>query len=331
MPPIGDASQNYTDQFPSQNETKFYLAPTTDTDPLTTGEFQALHYLTYTPRRQQGEIQETEYGGDNSSVDPSDPAFDQPTFDGNLSTRLCLNEVLFPLAYLFGAPTTTTAAGFKFSHVFTSGAAVLPLATSLDFTPQSNRIVSGVAFNSLQMNIDSAGGTQEVTYDFQAKSLAMGPSTLPTTSEASPERIFIARNAFEARINGVKVGHLLDANFNYSADIQTENYVDALEDVGAIYVGDPSLTLTANFRHVSEAQRAAFGGTDNPFELELFAEGTNGTSISIKFNRLLGSPVFPETDNKLGRLSLTATGAKTEGAAPLPMITVTLVNTIEND
>jgi len=327
---IGAAGQAYTDQFPGQNETKFYLAPQTDKEtPAATG-FQGLHYLTYAPSRSQGEIDEREYGGDNDSVDPSDPAFDQPTFDGQLTTRLCLNELIFPLAYLFGAPTTTDVGGGLYQHVFESGKPILPLATGLDVTPQSNRTVAGIAMNSLQGNIDSAGGTQEMSYDFQAKNLDMSASAAPSGGDvtAPPTRLFVARNKFEGRIDGVKVGHLLDANFNYTTDIQSENYVDANDQIGALYVGDPSLTLTANFRNVTEAQRAALGGTDNPFEWEFFAQGPSGSSISLKFNRMKGSPVFPEADNRLGRLSLTANGSKTEGAAPKNMITATIINSL---
>lgn len=330
MPPtIGTNDQAYTDAFPSQSETQFYIAPETAAGAATTG-FQALHFTNYTPRRAQGTVDEKEYGGSDTLVDPTDAAYDQPSFDGTLEQRLCLNEIAYLLAYAFGAPVTSPgpSAGL-YQHVFTSGKAVLPYATAIDKTPAAQRKVIGMAMNGLSFNIDSTGGTQIVTSNFQARNIEMGAAE-SITPTAAPARLFVPKNAFETRVDGVAIGHMLDGNVNYTPDLQAENYVDASEAVGAHYVGDPTLTAGVNLRHVSEVQRNSFGG-ETPFSLEYYAAGPlEGTSFSFLMNRLKAPAVLPEADNRLGKLSLNATGSKTEGMVPVPMITVTVVNQIES-
>lgn len=331
MPPtIGTGAQAYTDAFPSQTETQFYLAPQTAQDAEAENNFQALHFTNYTPQRQQGTVDEREFGGSDTLVDPTDAAFDQPTFSGTLEQRLCLNEAVFMLAYAFGAPVTTAgpSAGL-FQHVFTSGKNALPYATAIDVNPTAKRTVLGMAMNGLSANIDSTGGTQILTSNFQARDIQMAASASVEAADA-PARLFVPKNAFEARIDDVKIGHMLDGTFNYSPNLQAENYVDSVETVGAHYVGDPTLTATLNLRHVSEAQRNSFGGP-TPFALEFFAAGPlAGTSFSFKMNRLKAPISLPEPDDRLGRLTLNAAGSKTEGATPLPMITITVINQIEN-
>lgn len=327
---IGTGDQAYTDAFPSQTETQFYLAPQTEQATEAATGFKALHFTNYSARRAQGTVDEREFGGSDTLVDPSDAAFDQPTFDGTLEQRLCLNEIVYMLAYAFGAPVTTAgpSAGL-YQHVFTSGKNALPYATAIDVNPTAMRKVIGMAMNGLTGNIDSTGGTQILTSNFQARDIQMAASAA-VTAAAAPARLFVPKNAFEFRVDDVKIGAMLDGSFNYSPNLQAENYVDAAETVGAHYVGDPTLSATINLRHVSEAQRTAFGG-DTPFAGEYFASGPlGGTSFSFKMNRLKAPVSLPEPDDRLGKLTLNATGSKTEGATPVPMITVTVINQVES-
>ena len=129
-------------------------------------------------------------------------------------------------------------------------------------------------------------------------------------------------------MDSIQLGRLLTFNWAYSADIQEDRYVEDNDAVSAFYVGDPSLDIDYEVRHISEAQRTAIGGLDNPSNLALIGDGPSGSSIKIEAPLVRGPLVFPTKDDKLQKLSFTGKALRVTGDSPEPMTTITLVNTV---
>ena len=118
------------------------------------------------------------------------------------------------------------------------------------------------------------------------------------------------------------------AGLTYAPDIQGERYVRPGDRVDAVLVGDPSLSLNFDTRYVTQAQREAFGGFDDPMAVAVEGTGPNGSSIIFEMPRVIGAPVFPQADDRLQRLSFQGQAARTDGPDPEPMLRVTLTNTV---
>jgi len=330
MPPIGDTNQAYTANLPRYSEKSFHLAAQTDPDaPADTG-FQALHFLDYTPSQTQDTQTVTEYGGASNSVDATDPEFGDITVAGALQRRLDLNEECLYLAFALGVPVTTANPDGTFTHVYTSGKPILPLATIRDADQHNTRLVDGVAFNSLSIAVARAGGTQVVNSDLVPRGYELNGAALPEAAFSDAfDRLFVAQNNMSVKVNDTQLGRLIDASFEYNADIQSERYVQPGDRVNETFVGDPTLTLGFGVRHVSEAQRAALGGPDAPMNVKIVGlgpvVGTAQTSITYEAHRVIGPIVFPEKDDKLQRLNFSGNASRgTEDH----MLKVTLVNTV---
>ena len=327
--PIG--SDALTDSLPRLSDTQFFVAPQTDPDAPAIVGFQALHFTEYAPVRQQSAEASTEYGGaEAGDVDPTDPEPGDADFSGNLSVRLCLNEIGFWLAYLLGAPTSTDAGGGRHTHVFTSGSARLPLATIRDSTAIQTRTADAVALGGMSVELSRGGGIQTAGMPLSMKGLDVGPrvTTSTATYTDAPTRLLVPKNNWVTRIGGTQVGRVLGAALDYSTDLQTERYVEATDRVGGLFVGDPTLGLRLNLRAVSEAQRAVFGGFEDPLDIELEGTRPDGTGIVFHAPRVLGPVVFPSADDRLQALNFEGQAARTDGDTPAPMLTVTLTNTV---
>lgn len=323
--------QRFTDTLPRYTEKTFHLSPEDTGVTPSTSRFQPLHFVEYSADRTQSLDTSREYGGGSATgtnLDAPDPDFGDVDITASLTTRLCLNEFYFACAMLFGAPVTTSVAGGKFQHVFTSGKGEIPLGTLRDRDSQNTRLVGGVGYNTLEMAIARSGGTQLVThallpqtYDLQAASdLAAGDQL------AEVARLFVPKTDFRVEIGGTRLGRLIDANLNYTNDLQGERYVDGTDGISASYVGDPLINLSFGVRHATEAQRAALGGRDNPMDVALIGDGPDGTSVRFAAPRVIGPVVYPTKDDKLNKLSFEGQASKNTGGAAL---SVTLVNTID--
>lgn len=330
MPPIGDGSQAYTDDNPRYSEKTFHIAPQTNPETAATTGFQALHFLTYEPTHSEGVEASTEYGGLSTSVDPTDPEFGDIDFAAPLTRRLCLNEEAVYLAYALGKPTTTDNDDGTFTHVYTSGASILPLATLRDADSQNVRIVEA-AFNALSLSIARGNGTQEVSSDLVPLNYALSAAgTLAAGDQiAEMTRLYVAKNKMRVTLDGTQLGKLLDASFNYTPDVQGERYVQPGDRINSTYVGEPSLSVGFGVRAVTEAQRAALGGRDTPLNVKLIGDGPSvggvSTSITYEMPRIIGPLVFPTKDDKLQKLNFT--GNASRGSTDW-MLKVTLVNTV---
>jgi len=330
MPPIGDGSQAYTDDNPRYSEKTFHIAPQTNPEAAATTGFQALHFLTYEPTRDEGVEVAAEYGGAISSVDPTDPEFGDVNFGASLSRRLCLNEEAVYLAYALGKPTTTDNADGTFTHVYQSGKSVLPLATLRDADSQNVRLVEA-AFNALSLSIARGGGSQEVTSDLVPLNYEVAAAAALASGDQIAEmaRLFVAKNNMRVTLDGTQLGKLLDASFNYTPDVQGERYVQPGDRINSTYVGDPSLSVGFGVRHVSEVQRAALGGKDTPLNIKIIGDGPSvggvATSITYEMPRVKGPLTFPTKDDKMQKLNFT--GNASRGSTDW-MLKVTLVNTV---
>lgn len=330
MPPIGDTNQTYTDQFPRYSEKTFHIAPQTDPDAAATSGFQALHFLDYTPSRDQDTQVITEYGGGSTSVDSIDTEFGDLTLGGNIRRRVCLNEEALYLAYALGLPETTDNGDGTFTHIYTSGKAVIPLSTIQDADTQNRRIVDGVAMNSLSLAIARGNGTQEVSSDLVPRGYEINGTALPAAAFLPAfDRLFVSKNNFSVQVDGTELGRLLDASFEYNADVQTERYVEPVERIQSSFVGDPTLTIGFGVRHISETQRAALGGPETPLNVKIIGRGPDvaGTPTSVTYEspRVLGPIILPVKDDKLQRLNFS--GNASRGNTDF-MLRVTLINTI---
>lgn len=330
MPPIGDNSQAFTDKFPRYSEKTFHIAPQIDREVPATTNFQSLHFLDYTATEDQNTQTTPEYGGNSISVDAEDPDFGDFTISGNIRRRLCLNEEAIYLAYTLGKPVTTDNEDGTFTHVYTSGKSILPLATIRDADSQNTRLVDSVAWNSLSLSIAQGGERQEVSSDLTPRSITLGPSDALAAADMNPplDRLFVRKNQMRVLVDNSQLGRLLDGSFEYRTDIQTERYVEPGNSINAAFVGDPTLSISFGVRHVTEAQRAALGGPKTPLNVSIIGDGpvVGGAQTSIKYEvpRVLGPRVLPEKDDKLQRLNFTRNASRglTEW-----MLRVTLVNT----
>lgn len=317
-----------TGDFPRYREKLLAHAPQTVENTAETTGFTYLHFTNYDPDRQQPVEISEEYGDTDTSVDPTQVDFGDVSVSSPLQTRLCLNEIGYHLAHLFGAPVTT-GAGPTYTHVFTSGKSELPYATIQDTDSATTRTARDVIYSSLALSLTAAGGVQLCDFNVMAKDLIM-PSTAVTGGDvtASPSRLFVPQKNWRVQVGGTQIGKLLTANINYSVDMQTDRYIEDTDTVSTFYVGDPSLTLTYEVRHVSEAQRAALGGLDNAASLSLIGTGPSGSSITLAAPRVEAPKVFPRKDDKLQKLMFDGKALRVTGGSPEPMLTITLVNTV---
>ena len=319
-----------TSQFPRHREKKFALAPQTVEDTAAATGFTYLHYVDYNPSRTQDVNTAEEYGDTDVSADPTQVDFGDINVSGPLQTRLCLNEIGYHLAHLMGAPVTTGPDGdSNYTHVFTSGKLQLPYATIQDTDSQAARTAHDIAYNGLTLAIARGGGVQICDFDFVAKNIIL-PDTEVTGGDvtAGPSRAFVEKNQWRVLLDAVQLGRLLSFNWAYATDILDDRYVEDRDDASALYVGDPSLSIGCELRHVTEAQRAAIGGLGVVHDFQLIGDGPDNQSITFDMPRIQGPVVFPEKDDKLQKLSFNGIGSRVTGGSPEPMITVTLVNKV---
>ena len=324
---IGDKA--LTPRFPRKAEHAFLVTPQAAFGAPTYTGAQALHYTSFDPTRQQDAQASPEYGGDTvgANIDPSDPDFGDVTVNAPLQTNLCLNEIGFLLAYLLGAPTTKVlVAGKKHQHIFTSGAATLPLATMVCEDSEGGKVIDSVVLASLALSLAQGGGKQICDFTTVARDMIRAATgTIDSASAAAPPaRLFVPKSGWTVAMDNVNIGRLLSATLNYSADINSDRYVNSGETIGDSYIGDPTASLQFALRHVNEAQRALFDDHAVPKAFTLTGAAAGGHSIVFNLPRAFVPKLFPTADDKLQQLSSTATGARSGSSA----MTVTLVNSL---
>ena len=211
---IGAAAE--TADFSKKPEKKFYIAPQPTDTAVAITAFQSLHYVDFNLKDSQDSETDNEYGGEDGSLDASDVALGDIRSAGDMTTRLCLNEIGFHLAHAYGAPATSGVGPYV--HVFNSGAARLPLATSVLEDGTRRQTGNSVVYGGIKVDIDRGAAFQKVGIPLFARQAAWTDSAAlaGVDTVAAVARLFVPKNGWVCKINDVAVGKLITAGVDYS-------------------------------------------------------------------------------------------------------------------
>jgi hypothetical protein len=213
--------------------------------------------------------------GLNNYRDNGDLAPTLSEHGGSLELPLCLNQIGDWLRLVFGAPATSGATNF--THVFSSGALVVPSAT-IELNPATNdfRQHVGCAVRSMKLDLADAPGNQRVMLDM----LGYGENMLGSTGAGSPAaaKTYDPQGAAlaEVLLGGSAVGVLMAASLTYETGLIQDRYIDGSGKFGgavlaeqAQFFGDLRVRYTG-----PTLDAAALAGTSQALQIR-FVKGVN--------------------------------------------------------
>ena len=263
--------------------------------------------------------------GYNNFRDATPPAPSLSEHNGSLVVPLCLNGIGDWLKLLFAAPATTGSTNF--THVFNSGAQVIPTRT-IEVNPVAGdfRQNVGVAARNFKIDESAANGFQRVSMDL----LGYGENLLGTTGAGTPS----AARAYDpvkatggaVLLGGVQIGVLLSANVTYETGLVQDRYVDATGKFGAAVLGEQTnLTGELRVRYTGQTYDAlAVADTDQSLEFRFVKSANNSLSLLAPAARLSRSGASIDGPGGVEQ-TIQFRCAQTAGAA---MLTATLKNQV---
>ena len=263
------------------------------------------------------------YNNDRDET-PSAPALSE--HGGEIDVPLCLNHFGYWLRLLFGAPTTTGAGADK-THLFASGAPVLPsYAIEAKKMATDFRQHVGCVGKSLSMSFEDKPG-----YHRARVAIGGAKENLLTTSAAGVLPAPLALLQVPAskgivRVNSVAAGSILGGEITYSTGVSMERYVDDDDGFSAAVLLDRARATGALKLRYRDAtfDNLAIANTDVALELEFAISATKTVLFAMPAVRLerRGAPIEGPggIESNMGFAA-----GQTAGA---PMLSVTLKNQI---
>lgn len=231
--------------------------------PPTTG-YRKLPFVSSNLGEEQGLIASDLLGFGREALPPTRDVINN---DGDVVVPIDLRNFGNWLKLYFGAPTTTADAGTS-THVFTSGATVLPSCTvevGLPEVPSYGQNF-GVRGNTMRVQMQRSGLLTATLGLMAQGENKLGASAAGTPAEASIERF----SPFQGKITraGVDLGSVVSADFTYSNNLDK---VETIRGDGRIEDADPGMVTMAGNIGVRFANTV------------LLDQATAGTPVELTF------------------------------------------------
>ena len=259
------------------------------------------------------------------------PTLANPT--GNLNLATDINQILFWFKLLFGDPVTT-GSGDPYTHVFKSGAATLPSAT-LEIPMGESRWkgIIGAKANTFGFSFDKEAGYKKMQLGCVARevrqitSASLFDGDTPTVWSRSKAPGTLATFA----IDGVTVGRCMGGNFQYTNNLEREDFADGGAFPSDYFAGKGAVDLSPRLRLDRQAAANAvldkFAGSEGtPFAASVTIPISATRKLTLSMPKCKGRKISPVVGGPgpvefQGRIvpHQTSTG---------PMLTATLINEI---
>lgn len=271
----------------------------------------------------------------NNERDTTEPAPTLPNPSGSTNVCLDMNSVTFWLKMLLGDPVTT-GAGAPYSHVFKSGAGVLPFAT-LEVPMGEERWKAFIAahLNTFGFSFDKEAGYKRLALGFVGREVRQITGAAASLFEGDAPTILPRAKASAAlatfAIGGVTVGRCMGGGFQYSNNLTPENFADGTRFPSDFFAGNASAELTPRIRLDQTAAANAvldnFAGAEGAaFACSVTVPISAALSLTLALPNCHGEKISPVVGGPgavefQGRI----VASQTSGA---PMMTATLVNAV---
>jgi hypothetical protein len=296
------------------------------------GNFQALTFRSESIARQNDLPDDNELGLTlDNARDATDPGPGLPTASGQISVNADLNQLLFWLSMLLGAPESTGAEA-AWTHVFKSGAPALKYA-DLEFALPGNQYqyIPGIAANEWTFGVQKADGYRTFGFSLIGRDRVAEGSSAAGTPVAVPARARVPASKGVVRLNSVIAGQLVGGDLTFSNNFEPVPLADDDALINRMDPGDATLTGQPRLRFARGA--AANGALDlfadhaTPFGLEVEYALSATSSLLIAVPRCFAPRVTPSAEGP-GAIEVTASLRAAQGPAA-PLMTVTLKNALE--
>lgn len=259
--------------------------------------------------------------------DPTQPFQDVINVDGDIVAPIDMRNIGVWLKAIFGAPTTTEAAGV-YTHSFESGKTSIPsysLEVGLPEVPQYIRF-AGVRANSVAFNFQRSGEAQ-ATLNLMSQSESGETSTIDT----NPKLFSYTRvSQFQGYVKsgGEFLANVTSASVTYSNNLEKIETIRNDGKVEAIDLGVASLSGSVSARYADNVLLdKARSGT--PVDLELGYQLSDSLKLVITCHEVYLPKPKRSIDGPNGiECSYDFQGAKNDKVDR--MMTVTLVNDVED-
>lgn len=318
-----------TASLPGINEKSFFIAPKTTDTAIADANWRTMHFVSDTIARSQSQNDDPEYGGDNSSLDASDPIDGDISVSGNLQTRLCLNETGSLLGYALGAGAVSGTAP-NFTHVFTSGKAVLPIFDGILEASGGRKTIDKAVLGGFTMAFGRESAFQKIDFRVTAREADFAASEALDGANPSYGRDFIVKGGWDVLINDVAIGRLLSSSLDFNTNVNEDRYLGTNLTADEFYLGGATLTGTHRIRYANPEALDIYQGSAVSHKLEFIGTSVSGKTISLVLPRVFATRPNPKQDGSLLDYDVAWRAAQTEGAAAAPMMTVTLENGVTN-
>jgi hypothetical protein len=291
----------------------------------TTGYRYAFYYAASLRETKPIEADPVIGAGYHNFRDATPPAPSQSEHGGQVTVPVCLNQIGDWLRMIFGAPATSGSVNF--THVFSSGALILPTST-IEMNPIASdfRQHVGLAARSLRLDLAGGNGFQRAEIDM----LGFGETLLGSSAAGTPTaaRAYDPIKATGAAVflGGTQIGVLLSASINYETGLMQDRYIDATDKFGAAILAEQAqLSGELRVRYTGPTfDAAAVAETDQALEIRMIRTVNNSLVLAAPAVRL-GRAGVPISGPGGIEQSIPFRAAQTSGAA---MFSATLKNQI---
>ena len=258
--------------------------------------------------------------------DPLAPILDAVTADGSVVVPIDTEAFGLWLKGAFGAPDTTGTG--PYTHVFTSGSWSLPslsIETGLPQVP-SYAMYGGCMVDKIGWQM-ARSGLLTANVDL----IAQGETLATTSGAGTPAPVTLKRfGHFNGSLtrNGVDIGNIVGAELRYANNLDR---VETIRADGKIEGADPSIAAMTGKIDVRFADTTlltqAINNTDG--SLEFGYSLPSGESLSVDVHRVFLPRPRREIQGPQG-VQVSFDWQAAQQADGNPMVTVTLVNTVES-
>lgn len=301
------------------------------------GNYQALSFYSEGVSAAPALEDDQEIGGavDNDR-DQTDPAPGLESASGAISVPADFNQLLFWLQLLFGSPTTVAAIP-NYTHTFTSGAAELPAATlEVPIGAGRFKVIDSAMVNSMTFGFGKEAGYRRFNVDVLARRAALLGATVAGAPVDMPARAKLPAAKGIVRINDVIEGSIVGGDLTISNNLEAVNYADDDAAAGGMDPGEAEISSTPRMRFKRGAALNGaldvFASEATPFKYEVEFAISATASLIFTMPRCFAPKTTP-TIESAGPVEWSPAGPilakQTEGGAPLPAITVELINQLE--
>ncbi|RAN30633.1 phage tail tube protein [Hyphomonas pacifica] len=271
----------------------------------------------------------------HNARDATDPAPALASPSGNVTVAADMNSMLFWMTLLYGAPATTGAED-PYSHVFASGKEELPSATlEVPMGEDRWKAVIGAKANSLSFNFDKEAGYKKMSLGMVAREVrditGAGNSLFEGENPTIWTRAKAAATLATFAIDGVTVGRCVGGGFQYTNNLNAENFADGSEFPSDYFAGDPTCETTPRLRMAKTAAANAalnkFQGVKGaPFAASISLPISASRSLVINMPRCWGEKISPAVGGT-GPVEFQGRIVAVQGPAA-PAMTATLINEV---